>query len=60
MIKLWFFRIPEIVYGEDSLSYLESTRHRRFLIVTDRNIARTDFPDLVMNNLPDASSSMLF
>ncbi|MGC8515300.1 MAG: iron-containing alcohol dehydrogenase [Thermoplasmata archaeon] len=57
---MWFFRIPEIVYGEDSVSYLESSRHRRFLIVTDRNISRTVFPDLVKKNLPPGSSTMLF
>ena len=60
MINVWFFRIPEIVYGEDSLSYLESNRHRKFLIVTDKNISRTDFPDLVKKNLPEGSSTMLF
>jgi alcohol dehydrogenase class IV len=32
---MWFFNSPEIVYGEEALTYLEQVQGRRALIVTD-------------------------
>ena len=37
---MWFFKSPEIVFGEESLSYLERLSGKRAFIVTDAVIAR--------------------
>jgi len=37
---MWFFNSPEIVFGEESLSYLERLEGKRAFIVTDPVIAR--------------------
>ena len=37
---MWFFNSPEIVFGEESLSYLEQLEGKRAFIVTDAVIAR--------------------
>jgi alcohol dehydrogenase class IV len=37
---MWFFKSPEIVFGEESLSYLERLEGRRAFIVTDAVIAK--------------------
>ncbi len=57
---MWFFRSPEIIFGEDSLSYLSNVEERRFLIVTDSNLVKTFIPDLVRSNLPESSESYVF
>lgn len=36
---MWFFRSPEIVFGEDALDYILELQGHRALIVTDRNMA---------------------
>lgn len=37
---MWFFKSPEIVFGEESLGYLEQLEGRRAFIVTDATVAR--------------------
>ena len=37
---MWFFKSPEIVFGEESLSYLEQLEGKRAFIVTDAVITR--------------------
>jgi alcohol dehydrogenase class IV len=37
---MWFFKSPEIVFGEDSLGYLERVEGRRAFIVTDSVIVK--------------------
>jgi len=37
---MWFFNSPEIVFGEESLSYLEQLEGKRAFIVTDAVITR--------------------
>jgi alcohol dehydrogenase class IV len=37
---MWFFKSPEIVFGEESLGYLEQLEGKRAFIVTDAMIAR--------------------
>ncbi len=32
---MWFFNSPEVVYGEEALTYLEQIQGQRALIVTD-------------------------
>ena len=56
---MWFFRSPEIVFGEDSISYLSSLGIRRATIVTDRNLLKTDIPERVRMALPQGASSMV-
>lgn len=56
---MWYFRSPQIVYGEDSLSFLSSIDIKRAVIVTDRNIAKTSIPDKVKSNLPDGSEFLI-
>lgn len=54
---MWFFRSPNIVFGEDALSYLNGLAFRRILIVTDRNIMEAGLVDLVKSELPEGSES---
>ncbi len=37
---MWFFKSPEIVFGEESLSYLERLEGRRAFIVTDATMTK--------------------
>jgi len=51
---MWFFNSPEVVFGEDALSYLDEIEGRRALIVTDENMVRLDFVDRVIGHLREA------
>jgi alcohol dehydrogenase class IV len=51
---MWFFRSPEIVFGEAALDRLESIQGRRALIVTDENIVKLGFVDRVQAKLAEA------
>jgi alcohol dehydrogenase class IV len=58
---MWFFKCPEFFFGEDALSQLEMLAAKRVFIVTDANIARLGFADLVQKTLADADiDSQLF
>ncbi len=48
---MWFFNSPEVVFGEDALSYLASVEGRRAFIVTDKNLVRLGFVDRVKEAL---------
>ena len=48
---MWFFRSPEIVFGEDALDYLAEIQGRKALIVTDENILALGFVDRVQAKL---------
>ncbi|WP_322798903.1 iron-containing alcohol dehydrogenase [Thermoflexus sp.] len=37
---MWFFKTPEIVFGEDALSYLEQLEGRRAFVITDPHVRR--------------------
>ena len=56
---MWFFRSPQIVFGEDSVSYLSSLEIGRAAIITDRNLVRTGIPDLVKKALPEGAESIV-
>ena len=56
---MWFFRSPNIVFGEDTLSFLNGISQRRILIVTDRNIHDAGLSRLVEKQLPEGSESMV-
>jgi alcohol dehydrogenase class IV len=51
---MWFFSSPEIVFGEDALSYLSEIDGQRALIVTDQNMVRLGFVELVAEQLKQA------
>ncbi len=51
---MWFFNSPEVVYGEDALSYLSEIEGQRAFIVTDRNMVELGFVDLVAKQLKAA------
>lgn len=54
---MWFFRSPNIVFGEDSLSYLNGVQKQRILIVTDRNIQKAGLIKMVTDQLPEGSTN---
>lgn len=56
---MWFFRSPQIVFGEDSVSHLSSLDIRKAMIITDRNLLKTDIPERVRQALPRGSESMI-
>ncbi|MGA9351353.1 MAG: iron-containing alcohol dehydrogenase [Anaerolineae bacterium] len=51
---MWFFNSPEIVFGEDALSYLSEIEGKRALIVTDQNMVKLGFVDRVIGHLKEA------
>jgi len=56
---MWYFRSPQVVFGEDSLSFLSSLDVKRAAIITDKNLLRTDIPGLVEKALPPGTRSMV-
>jgi len=56
---MWFFRSPEVVFGDDSLSYLGSLKIRRAVIVTDRFLKDSEPVNLVVSNLPEGAERMV-
>jgi alcohol dehydrogenase class IV len=48
---MWFFSSPEIVFGEDALSYLEEVRGERALIVTDPTLHQLGFSGRIGDRL---------
>jgi len=56
---MWYFRSPEIVFGEDSISFLTSLEIRKAAIITDKNLLHTDIPGLVGNALPQGADSLV-
>jgi alcohol dehydrogenase class IV len=48
---MWFFNSPEIVYGEDALSYLDELPGRRAFIVTDPVLHSLGFTERVAEHL---------
>ncbi|MCL4332116.1 MAG: iron-containing alcohol dehydrogenase [Candidatus Thermoplasmatota archaeon] len=57
---MWFFRSPEVVFGEDSLSFLSNLDRERFLIVTDRFLATTTLPGLLKESIGSNRQFMTF
>ncbi len=51
---MWYFRSPEIVYGEDALNHLSGLEGRRAFIVTDATIVELGYVDLVKDRLAQA------
>jgi alcohol dehydrogenase class IV len=51
---MWFFKSPEIVFGEESLSYLERLQGKRAYIVTDAIVAQLGHAARVRDCLQNA------
>jgi alcohol dehydrogenase class IV len=51
---MWFFRSPEIVFGEDALDHLAEVQGTRAFIVTDENMVALGFVDKVQAKLSQA------
>ena len=51
---MWYFRSPEIVFGEAALDHLNYLKGRRAFIVTDPLIARLGFVEMVKARLTQA------
>ncbi|MEM0155624.1 MAG: iron-containing alcohol dehydrogenase [Thermoplasmataceae archaeon] len=56
---MWFFRSPQVVFGEDALSFLSNLPLRRAAIVTDRFLAKTPLPGMVRDALPEGSEAIV-
>lgn len=58
---MWFFRSPEIVFGEGALSHLSSLEGHRALIITDQNMIKLGLVETVQAQLALAGiESVLF
>lgn len=51
---MWYFRSPNIVFGEESLQFLSTLGIKRAVIVTDSNIRKAGLVELVTKNLEEA------
>ena len=51
---MWYFRSPEIVFGQDALDHLAYLKGRRAFIVTDPVVVRLGFVDRVKAKLTQA------
>ncbi len=51
---MWFFNSPQVVFGEEALSYLAQLHGRRATIVTDAHMVQFGFVDLVEARLAEA------
>ena len=56
---MWFFRSPQVVFGEDSLSFLSALDIKRAAIITDRNLLKTELPGRVSRALPAGAKSLV-
>lgn len=51
---MWYFRSPEIVFGEDALDYLLEVQGQKALIVTDQMILELGLVEEVTRRLAEA------
>ncbi|OWP56339.1 MAG: alcohol dehydrogenase [Thermoplasmatales archaeon B_DKE] len=56
---MWFFRSPQIIYGEDALSFLSTLPVKRAAIITDRFLLNTSLPGKVRDALPESTESIV-
>jgi len=52
---MWFFSSPQIVFGEGALSYLAQIQGKRAVIITDEQMQKLGFVDLVKEQLAQAN-----
>jgi alcohol dehydrogenase class IV len=48
---MWYFVVPEVVFGQDALSHLAELRGKSAFIVTDKNIVKLGLVDKVKEQL---------
>jgi len=48
---MWYFVVPQVVFGQDALSHLAQLKGKSAFIVTDKNIAGLGFVDKVKEQL---------
>jgi len=51
---MWYFVVPEVVFGQDALSHLAQLKGKSAFIVTDKNIVKLGFVDKVKEQLSQA------
>ncbi len=51
---MWYFRSPQIIFGEDSLDFLESLDMEKVVIITDKVLTKLGLPSLVKEHISDA------
>ena len=51
---MWYFVVPEVVFGQDALSHLAELKGKSAFIVTDKNIVKLGFVDKVKEQLSQA------
>ncbi|MGB5926260.1 MAG: iron-containing alcohol dehydrogenase [Dehalococcoidia bacterium] len=51
---MWYFVVPEVVFGQDALSHLAELKGESAFIVTDKNIVSLGFVDKVKEQLSQA------
>ncbi len=51
---MWYFMVPEVVFGQDALSRLAEFKGKSAFIVTDKNIVSLGFIDRVKEQLSQA------
>ncbi|GGM75548.1 hypothetical protein GCM10007108_11820 [Thermogymnomonas acidicola] len=56
---MWFFRVPQVVFGEDALSFLSTLGIKRACIVCDRYLAAAGMPQRVMRFLDGAEVAVV-
>lgn len=57
---MWYFRSPQIVYGPESLSFLQTLGISRAAIITDSTLADSDIVQKVIHSLPENAGSKIF
>ncbi len=57
---MWFFNSPQIIFGEQSLSYLERLEGERATVITDANLVRLGLVERVCAALPPDMQVLVF
>ena len=54
---MWYFRSPEVIFGEGALDHLTQLSGKRALIVTDPNVGELGYAEKVVEKLEGAGSA---
>jgi alcohol dehydrogenase class IV len=57
---MWYFKTPEYYFGQGALRYLHQLRGERAFIVTDQNILKLGFVELIQSHLEKAGIASQF
>jgi len=57
---MWYFRAPQIVFGEDALTHLQNLDARRIAVVTDATLNRLGYARRVCEALPAGAVAAVF